>query len=135
MLWCCGTGPSFVPVIGRHLVFRINPFPVSTYAYAYKEGLVGTSIKTLQVKGSISPFPVPSYHIYSNLSMGGSTTCVEFSRWGYKNEKINEIFKMGKKIFSVFLDGATHAAVSLAHFCKETALPIGPQHDRLMLIG
>jgi hypothetical protein len=63
--------------------------------------------------------------------MGGSTTCVEFFFDGAtKIKKINEIFKMGKKIFSVFLDGATTAAVSgLTHFLKETALSIGPNSE------
>ncbi len=74
-----------------------------------------------------SPFPVPPYRI---SSLDESTTCVEYFLTGYKIEKIHEIFKMRKQILKVFLDGATHAAVSdLAHFFKKkTALPdpIGP---------
>jgi hypothetical protein len=43
---------------------------------------------------------------------------------------------MGKQIFSVFLDGVTHAAISaLALFFKETAFPIGPDSKPAMLIG
>jgi hypothetical protein len=42
-------------------------------------------------------------------------------------KKSTDFSKLGSKFSVSFLMGATHAAVSgLAHFFKETALPIGP---------
>ncbi len=49
------------------------------------------------------------------------------SQWGYKNEKVLEIFYRGKQILSVFsLWGYVWYCFWLVHLFKETALPIGP---------
>jgi hypothetical protein len=47
---------------------------------------------------------------------------------GYTNEKIQAIFKMGKQILGIFLDGATHIAVSSWRILKKTALFIETQN-------
>ncbi len=75
------------------------------------------------MKGSFSPFSVPSYRI---SSLDGSTASVEYFSMGLQNWKSPRNFHRGKQILSVFLYGAMYDTVSgLVHF-KETALPIWP---------
>ncbi len=121
MLWfrCCSAGPSFLPVISRHLVFRINPFPVS---------IKHTKMELLskwKVAFHLFLFPLILFHLSMGLQHGQS-----ISRLGYKTEKIHKVFKMGQQILRVFLVVTTHAAVSgLAYFSQEAALPIGPASE------
>jgi hypothetical protein len=109
-LWRCDAGPLLTLYVTAAILDSKSihfQFPINTKNQRGSKRIIEK--KRYKLKAAFLLFFFPQiFFIFLWVC-----TCVDCSQWGHKNEKIREIFKT----FSVFLEGATYAAVSgLTHF-------------------
>jgi hypothetical protein len=112
MLWFCGAGPSFVPLISSHLVFKINPF---RSVLSIQRGSCWVIDKHFTMKGRFHLFLSLSYRIF--ISRWVYDMCRVFLNGASKMKKSRKFSKMGKQILSIFLYGGCALQCASAWCC------------------